>query len=150
MQRLGHLGFTLLLLSPFTSATGKEFIIFSAFFTLAPDIDIVLRVKHREYTHNLTFGVFLTALVSFILHESGFSWWIGFSAFTGVLMHILADLLTVQRFPPFFPFSRRKYALGLFKSDNAVVNASIFVLGVFSFIYFVFGGEDLWTYLRSM
>lgn len=47
MNRFGHVGFTLLLLSPFMSKLGTQFVLFSALFAVLPDIDIVLKVKHR-------------------------------------------------------------------------------------------------------
>ncbi len=133
MNRLGHIGFALLVLSPIAKIAGADFVVLAAILGLLPDIDIVLRVKHREYTHNFTLAA-VAALLIFPLSLTA-----SLAAFVGVSLHIAADLLTKQKFPPFFPFSRKRYALGIFRSDNAVVNATLFILGALAFIRFAGG-----------
>jgi len=140
MNRLGHVGLTLLLLSPFMSKLGVQFVLFSAAFAILPDIDIVLRIKHREYTHNITFGVIATIAAFFFFRAVGIREIMALSAFVAVIIHIAADAFTMQKFPPLFPFSRKRVAFKVFRSDNAAVNASSFVLGSLAFVYFASGG----------
>ncbi len=131
MNRFGHVGFTMLTLSPLTRYVGVDFVILATVFSLLPDIDILLRLRHREYTHNLTFAA-LSAFVAFVV--SGVR--LALAALAGITTHILADLLTMQKFAPLYPFSRRRVALKLFRSDNSVVNTMSFILGFLSFMYF--------------
>jgi len=139
MNRFGHVGFTLLLLSPFMSKLGTQFVLFSALFAVLPDIDIVLKVKHREYTHNVTFGAISTLIVFVIFKSVGIDGMLSLSAFVAVSIHIIADSLTMQKFPPFYPFSKKRVAFRIFRSNNAAVNILSFTLGLLAFIYFASG-----------
>jgi inner membrane protein len=140
MNRLGHIGFTLLVLSPFMSRLGIHFVLFAAAFAILPDIDILLRVKHREYTHNITFAVVATIAAFFLFRMARVKEILALSAFVAVVIHIVADSFTMQKFPPFFPFSKKRVAFRVFKSNNPVINASSFILGSLSFVYFASGG----------
>lgn len=139
MNRFGHVGFTLLLLSPFMSKLGTQFVLFSALFAVLPDIDIVLKVKHREYTHNVTFGAISTLIVFVIFKSVGIDGMLSLSAFVAVSIHIIANYLTMQKFPPFYPFSKKRVAFRIFRSNNAAVNILSFTLGSLAFIYFASG-----------
>ncbi len=140
MNRAGHVGAVLLTLSPFINKLGVQFVVFAAFFTVLPDIDIVLRVKHREYTHNITFGVLLTLTAFFLFRYAGIPEFLSLSVFVAVIIHIIVDAFTVQKFPPFYPFSKRRVAFKLFRSDNPAINAGSFILGSLAFVYFAGGG----------
>jgi len=140
MNRLGHIGFTFLVLSPFISKLGIHFILFAAIFAVLPDIDILLRMKHREYTHNITFAVLVTIVAFFFFRAMRVEELLALSAFAAVLIHIFADSFTMQKFPPFFPFSKKRVAFRVFKSNNPLINASSFILGFLSFVYFASGG----------
>ncbi len=140
MNRPGHVGLSLLVLSPFMKTLGVGFVAVATVFTLAPDIDLVLRIKHRAYTHNVTFAVFMALLAAafttfFGNHSNVFA--VALAAFTGVVIHVIADLMTIQKFPPLYPFSGKKVAFKLFRSDNAAINSSAFIAGVFSFLFFI-------------
>ena len=140
MNRPGHVGLSLLILSPFMKVLGVGFVAVATVFTLSPDVDLVLKIKHRAYTHNITFAVFMALLAAaftafFGRHSNVFA--VALAAFTGVVVHVIADLMTIQRFPPLYPFSRKKVAFKLFRSDNAAINSSVFVAGVFAFLFFI-------------
>jgi inner membrane protein len=141
MNRPGHLGFALLILSPLMKFTDVNFVVITTLFSLTPDVDMILKIRHRAYTHNVTFGALLalaSALITvFVLKAPTKGFEYALAAFTGVAIHIIADLLTIQKFAPLYPFSNKKMSLRLLRSNNAVVNASLFVLGVFSFIFFL-------------
>ncbi|WP_230972450.1 metal-dependent hydrolase [Archaeoglobus neptunius] len=144
MNRPGHIGATLLLLSPFIPRIGTEFVVLAAAFSLLPDIDILLRVKHREYTHNITFGVIMTLTAFFAFKHTKIPPLLSLAIFTAVIIHILVDALTMQKFPPFYPFSKKRVAFRVFRSDNPAVNGASFVLGSLAFVYFAGGGYGWW------
>ncbi|MEM4292333.1 MAG: metal-dependent hydrolase [Archaeoglobaceae archaeon] len=132
MNRLGHLGFSLLLLSPLLKFFPISYVLFAIALAMLPDIDLVLRVEHRKYTHNVTFAL-LIAVLSYVLLAS---FLLSILAFLSVLLHVIADLMTKQKFAPLYPFSKKKYALKLFRSDNKSVNYIVFLLGLISFMHF--------------
>ena len=152
MNRPGHLGFALLILSPLMQFTGLEFVIVTAFFSLTPDVDLILNIRHRAYTHNITFGAILALIsalmVLFVLEVPTKSFEYAIAAFTGVAIHITADLFTIQKFAPLYPFSGKKVALKLFRSNSVPVNTTLFMLGVFSFIFFLtrFYSKQAWFF----
>ncbi|MEM0202988.1 MAG: metal-dependent hydrolase [Archaeoglobaceae archaeon] len=132
MNRLGHLGFSLLVFSPLLKFFPISYVLFVIALAMLPDIDLVLRVEHRKYTHNVTFA-FLTAVLSYVLLAS---FLLATLAFLSVSLHILSDLMTKQKFAPLYPFSQKKFALKLFRSDNKPVNYVVFFLGLLSFVHF--------------
>ena len=140
MNRAGHVGAVLLALSPFIHKLGIQFVVFAAIFTVLPDIDIILRVKHREYTHNITFGALLTLAAFFVFRQVGIPEILSLSVFVAVVIHIIVDAFTMQKFPPFYPFSRRRIAFKVFRGDNPAINAGYFILGALAFVYFAGGG----------
>lgn len=143
MNRAGHFGFALLLLSPFISKLGLEFVLMTAIFSMLPDIDMVLRIKHREYTHNFTFAAISTAIFFFTFRMLKIPELLSLSVFLAVSIHILVDMLTMQKFPPLYPFSKKRVALRVFRSDNGLVNGGVFILGTMEFVYFA-GGGNVW------
>ncbi len=140
MNRPGHVGVVLLTLSPFIHKLGIQFVVFAAIFTVLPDVDIVLRVKHREYTHNITFGALLTLAAFFVFRQVGIPEILSLSVFVAVVIHIIVDAFTMQKFPPFYPFSKKRVAFKVFRSDNPAINAGSFILGSLAFVYFAGGG----------
>jgi inner membrane protein len=68
---------------------------------------------------------------------AGFGFFIGAVA---VLAHLLADLLTIASFRPFWPLSRRSYSLGITKAANTGANWLLYGIG-FLAIGLVFGIE---------
>ncbi|MEM4472406.1 MAG: metal-dependent hydrolase [Archaeoglobaceae archaeon] len=132
MNRFGHLGFSLLIFSPLLSLFSFTEISIAVIFSLLPDIDLILKVEHRRYTHNITFALIMALIFFLFLNDILVSAFI----FAGIFSHILADLFTKKKFAPFYPLSNKKFALGLFRSDNLAVNYSLLFLGLFSFAYF--------------
>jgi len=132
MNRFGHLGFSLILFSPLLSYFSTTEVMTAILFSMLPDIDLVLRIKHRMYTHNILFASLISLAFLFLLKDEMIATFI----FLGVFSHILADLLTKMPFAPLYPLYRKRFALRLFRSDNAVVNYSFLIVGIFFFAYF--------------
>jgi inner membrane protein len=113
-------------------------------FSTFPDVDLRLGITHRKWTHSVVFGILVGLAFGWIAKMIGLGFKIGFlGAFGGILLHILGDLLTYQPFAPLYPISKRKIALGLFRSDNLIVNKSMLILGIltFSILYLHFNSE---------
>lgn len=144
MNRPGHVGATLLILSPFIPKLGVEFVALAAVFSMLPDVDLVLKIRHREYTHNFTFAAIATLLFFFLFRYAGIPEILALTVFAAVSIHIAVDALTMQKFPPFFPFSRKRVAFKVFRSDNSAVNAGAFILGSIAFVYYAGGGNAWW------
>lgn len=155
MQKIGHFGFSMLVLTLFCGYFSlPQILLISAISTLL-DLDIKLRIKHRQYTHNITAAVVVGLLIASIFYHYGFNPFKGFLiGFVGVILHIIADLPTFQKFPPLFPFCRKMVAFKVFRSDNKIVNNLFFVLGIVVLTYFTTkkyilqgGILNLWLYL---
>lgn len=147
MNRFGHIGFALLVLSPFIGKFDLNSILIAVALTVSPDIDLLFKIEHRKYTHNITFG-FLIGLLVFMLSKS---FWLAFLVLISIFAHILVDLLTIQKFAPLYPFSKKKYALKLFKSKNTAINTAVLLLGLASFAYFSNAGlQDLLSRLAKL
>lgn len=132
MNRIGHIGVTLLAFSPLIWRFDVSAMLFVIFLTIAPDVDLLFKVEHRKYTHNITFAFLVSMLVFFTLKSTILS----LLVFLSVMLHIAVDLLTVKKFAPFYPFSQKRYAFGLFKSNNTAINYFSFIIGLFLFLYF--------------
>lgn len=81
-------------------------------------------IPHRGILHSPAFLIFLTMLA---LHHFGR---IGILIYllAGYASHILADAFTEQGIPFFYPFSSRKYGLGLIKTGGLGENFIIVML----------------------
>ena len=150
MHREGHIGFSLIIISIVMSLlnswNSKALItaIIALIFSTFPDIDLKLGIAHRKWTHSIFFGFIAGLTFGWIAKMSGLSFEVGFlGAFGGIILHILGDLLTYRAFAPLYPFSKRKIALGLFRSDNAVINKLMLILGLltFSILYLHYNSE---------
>ncbi len=140
MHREGHIGFSLIVISIVMSLLNswdfKALItaIIALGFSTFPDVDLKLGIAHRKWTHSVFFGLIVGLASGWIAKMSGLSFEAGFlGAFGGVTLHILGDLLTYQAFAPLYPLSKRKIALGLFRSDNVIVNKLMLILGILTF-----------------
>ncbi len=139
MKRAGHMGFALLILSAFVYATGTryfegrfwEITLAYLLFSVAPDVDIVLGLRHRGVTHTLVGAVLFGLLSSIALNDTwGISCVTGFAVgFSAVILHILLDLTNYMRFCPLYPISRRKIALRLVRSNSIIANTALLILG---------------------
>lgn len=153
MRSEGHVGLTLAAMSAIAWVLAyplsKSFLLIflTAAFSSLPDVDLRMHglVKHRsQLTHSL-FGAIVFGLAFGVLFGyAGIGFWIGFtSAFAGVCFHLLGDLMTFMKLQPFWPFSRRRMALGIFRSSNSVVNWSFVLAGFLMFLFYVLHAEYL-------
>ncbi|RLI73209.1 hypothetical protein DRO97_07890 [Archaeoglobales archaeon] len=155
MQKIGHFGFSILVLSLFLNYFTLAQILLIAAISILPDIDIKLRVKHRKYTHNITAALIPGLTMALIFYYHSLNPFKGFLiGFVGIVLHISADLLTFQKFPPLFPFSQKLVAFKIFRSNNKIINSLFFILGVVALTYFTTkkyilqgGILNLWLYL---
>ena len=138
------MGFTLtivglaLYMLNFTSPSYLLLLMLSAFFSVLPDIDLKLEVKHRRYTHNILMALSVSLLVGLLTQYVNLGFMLGFmSCLLGFLCHITGDLLTYMAFPPLWPFVKKEISLRLFSSSNKVVNGLFMVLGVMILIFYV-------------
>lgn len=150
MHREGHIGFSLMVVSVIMSILNAwDFnslitAVISLGFSTFPDVDLRLGISHRKWTHSVFFGLFAGLAFGWVAEMLGLCFEVGFiGAFGGILLHILGDLLTYKPFAPFYPISKRKIALGLFRSDNVIVNKLMLILGIltFSILYIHFNSE---------
>ncbi len=140
MHREGHIGFSLIVLAIVMHVLHfwdlKTAVIALGFSTF-PDIDLKMEIAHRRWTHSIIFAVIVGLVFGYVTKLFGLGFERGFwGAFSGVVLHIAGDLLTYQPFAPFYPISKRKIALGLFKSDNVLVNKFMLICGFLIFVYF--------------
>ena len=148
MYKYGHLGLSLLLLAPIayilrisglnaTTVIGT-YVLISALSSL-PDIDMKMRplIKHRAQTHTLLagvgFGFLLGAFFGYFCGWGIFPTMFA-SGFIATASHLIGDVFTPTPIMPFYPFSKRRLALGLFKSSNKAVNYGLAWLGIIALI----------------
>lgn len=148
MYRTGHYGVSLLVYAPVLAvllALGRTSAALAGglgMLALAglPDYDQrVPFLTHRGSTHTLAFawlvgaalgGVFL--LVPGLPPGTRYAL-AGFGLFIGVLgitAHLVADVLTPSGVALLWPFSSKRYSLGLVTASNALANYLLFALGV--------------------
>ncbi|NHW44925.1 MAG: metal-dependent hydrolase [Candidatus Verstraetearchaeota archaeon] len=145
MDRRGHAGFTLIVASLAAQALGLAlqagllFISLSAVFSVLPDIDLRLEIRHRRYTHNLLVALLASALIGMVASQAGLGFFTGFvTCLLGYLCHILGDLLTYMSFPPLWPVVKKEVSLRLFRSSDRAVNSAFMFAGSLAFIAFIF------------
>ncbi|PUA32366.1 MAG: hypothetical protein B7O98_06830 [Zestosphaera tikiterensis] len=144
MNWRGHLGFNMFITSSiayflgFTGSLVNQVIIISSVLSSIPDIDLRIELSHRGLTHNVFFSFFASLLGGYVTNVLGLGYTLGFaSVLTAFLTHLVADLLTYMPFNPLYPLVEGKYSLKLFKSDNALVNNLMLVLGVFTYYVYI-------------
>ncbi|GGN87712.1 MULTISPECIES: metal-dependent hydrolase [Haloarcula] len=156
MYRPGHYGAALLVYAPLglalllVDAPGLAVAGGALSLALAPVPDYDQRVpfvSHRGVTHTLLFA----AVVGLALGGAG--WLVGsangvgtatrLAAFgvvvglTGIVSHLLADVVTPAGIAPFWPLSGKNYTLGLTRADNTLANYLLLALGVFAVAFVV-------------
>ena len=90
------------------------------FGSIAPDWDFKLHIKHRTATHCLL-ALFLSSFLIYeVDHNFGIVW------FSNYLLHLSFDSLTIRGVPWFYPFTKKRYGLKLFKTG-----------GIFDFLFFL-------------
>lgn len=80
-------------------------------------------VGHRGLTHSPLFIIALSTILSlFVLQLSGFTKLISFlfvlGLFFGMLSHLIMDSLTKGGIPLLYPFSKKHYSIGKFKTGG--------------------------------
>lgn len=148
MYRTGHYGVSLLLYAPVLAAllvVGRPTAALAGalgmlVLTMVPDYDQrVPFVSHRGSTHTLAFAWLVGAALggSFLLVPglppstryalAGFGLFIGV---LGITAHLVADVLTPSGVALLWPFSSKRYSLGLVSASNVLANYLLFALGV--------------------
>jgi len=145
VDRRGHAGFALVVASLIAQALGLAlqegllFISLSATFSVLPDIDLRLELRHRRYTHNVLVALLASALIGVTTSQAGLGFPMGFSTcLLGYLCHILGDLLTYMSFPPLWPIVKKEVSLRLFRSSDKAVNSAFMAVGSLALIAFIF------------
>jgi len=145
VDRRGHAGLALVVASLIAQALGLSlqeglfFILLSATFSVLPDIDLRLELKHRRYTHNVLAALLASALIGAATGQAGLGFPIGFATcLLGYLCHILGDLLTYMSFPPLWPIVKKEVSLRLFRSSDRAVNSAFMTVGSLALVAFIF------------
>ncbi len=149
MYRLGHYGVSLIAFTPLglalvvvgepelAAVTGAVML----WLAMLPDVDHrIPGLRHRGPTHTLVFalvvGTAFAALGVVVPHELDAVVQLGFGVFgfvvgaVSVLAHLAADLLTPAGVQLLWPFSRRRYTLGLVRADSPLANYALLLVGV--------------------
>ncbi|MBC7114903.1 MAG: metal-dependent hydrolase [Archaeoglobi archaeon] len=141
MYSRGHIGLSLIIISLLLKTLGvnPDSLTISTFvllFSTFPDIDLKLGTAHRGLSHSIFFSVLIAFLFSLILYRLSGDQNLLFTSFTGsaigMISHILGDLLTLMKFRPLWPLSKRTFSFGLFRSENRIVNEGLFLAGLLS------------------
>ncbi|MEA1994299.1 MAG: metal-dependent hydrolase [Euryarchaeota archaeon] len=112
-----------------------EFLIWTIFFSIAPDFDMIL--NHRsQYTHSLLSSLF-GFFIGFVLKRN-LLW--GSIAAAAVLSHVVGDSLTRSGVPLFYPLSQRKhvhfpYIGPRLRYDNKYANRGIQIAGAVCIVF---------------
>lgn len=158
MHSKGHWGLALLLMSiiaiPFGFGPNNIIILivlFTAFLSTIPDIDIHFEIAHRTFTHNVFFALLVAVILGILFGFIGgielVS--IGFIAgFMGIMTHLLGDLMTYKEFKPLAPFSQIQISWCWFPAESETANIGFFVIGwIAFFIYILITSEVLSSFL---
>lgn len=147
MYSEGHLGLTLaissLVMIPFgDSYPTMVFILAATLLASLPDIDLSLQRKgypihHRGLTHSILFALMcgiLLAGVLFYLYKTWVYILVGFGAgFTGIMSHLIGDMLTYMAFKPLWPIKDTEISFGLVAASNPQLNQVMVILGIIGF-----------------
>ena len=154
MNVKGHMGFSLAIVFGFLSILqlkAQQYLVAGLLivaFSMLPDIDLRLEIKHRTVTHNIFFALLAGLGLGFLFMEP-IGFYTGFSVgFFSVTLHIMADLLTMMEFKPLWPFSDRSIALKIFLASDKKANNILWSIGSITFfIYILFVYTDAGTQL---
>ncbi|MHC1604603.1 MAG: metal-dependent hydrolase [Candidatus Methanofastidiosia archaeon] len=123
-----------------------EAALWTSFFAIAPDFDIVIPGKHRNsFTHSIFTVIFVFLLIIVLSHmksvfDFGYLKYFlnmegAFFAASGVFSHVVADSLTASGVPFFFPFSKKKHSHfpligGRLRYSNKYANSAIQIASI--------------------
>ncbi len=106
-----------------------QFSLYSLIFGLISDLDLIVGIKHRTFTHSLAFLVGTSILVGFV------NKYIAIAAFIGIAVHILLDMLTKYGVQLYWPL-RKRVRLAKFSYDGLLPNYAIILTCWILIIYF--------------
>jgi len=118
------------------------FILTATLLASLPDIDLSLQRKgypihHRGPTHSILFAALCGVLLAgalFYLYQTSLYILVGFAAgFTGIMSHLLGDMLTYMAFKPLWPLNDTEISLGLVAASNPLLNKAMVILGLICF-----------------
>jgi len=117
----------------FRSLRSYEYIVMTGIFAVLSDLDTVIGLKHRGFTHSLSF-TFLVSLMLYVASPKGYELaWL--SAAIGILSHLFLDSLTRGGVPLYHPLSKKRYSLPLVakhvKYDSLTANLFFIFISVF-------------------
>lgn len=101
-----------------------EFAFLGILGAVTPDLDLVLRIKHRTITHSLI-ALFLTTITVITFNFS-----IGVIFGVNYLIHLFLDSFTKTGVPLFYPFSKKYYGFKLIKSGG-IIDLVVCLLAIF-------------------
>ena len=92
------------------------------FFTVLPDLDFLIGLKHRTYTHTIYFTAFAFILLPLDLK-------LAFIAWISIFSHLIADMMTVSGVKLFYPKPTVYYILPPEWRIRVGSNSEFFILG---------------------
>jgi len=176
---LSLLIFSLLMIPFGLNVITLAFIIIAVLFSSLPDTDLIrfLPFEHRDFTHNVGFGMIFAAILGSIFgYIFGTYYWnpalgglvavVIFLAVTaGVLSHLLGDIIAGLRYDstpwkikPIRPFSQKSIGYGVFLATDQKVNNIFLKVGFLSFLFYVIFGifvlysgvYEVWDFVPSI
>lgn len=122
-------------------------------------------INHRGITHTVLFAaivgvlwggvfIFLSSYlrpVLYIAPSIHLGIIAGVAGFTGIVGHILGDVVTHRPLRLFWPLTDAQYAVGLFQSRHTAVNRTLWYLGQFTLVLgLLFVSWDTWMRFRAV
>lgn len=90
---------------------------------------------HRGLFHSPVFlGIISGVYWFFKIRYNIYNQYFLFGILTGDLLHLLQDMMTIGGIPLFYPFSRKKFSIGCFKSGSKADAVNTNVLCVLGYI----------------
>ncbi|ADC66274.1 membrane-bound metal-dependent hydrolase [Ferroglobus placidus DSM 10642] len=122
MLKITHVVFPVALASFLTK--DANFLFATGLFGILSDIDVLLKIKHRGFTHSLLF-LFLILYLVYIFDRS-----LLIFAFIGLTSHIFLDSLTKSGVQLFYP-AKRRFRILTFRYDSVILNTLIILLSLY-------------------
>ncbi len=122
MLKITHILFPVALAS-FLSRDAS-YLLATGLFGILSDVDLILKLRHRGFTHSLTFLI-LTLFLVYHLDETLVPF-----ALIGIGSHILLDSMTKGGVQLLYP-AKKKYRILSFKYDSFVLNSLIILLSLY-------------------
>ena len=98
-------------------------------------------IHHRGPTHSLLFAIICGVILGGVLFYFYKTWiyvFIGFFAgITGIMSHLVGDMLNYMAFKPLWPFRDTEISFGLVSAANQEANSAMVILGIICFALYV-------------